>query len=672
MDFFAQQDVARRNTRVLLVLFIVAVFLLILLTNALFAAFLYFNQNYNVYGGLREGTAGFLSFFNWDRFGVIGLAITATVGLVVLVKWIQLATGGKAVAESMGGSRIIPGTRDRAERRCLNIVEELSLAANMPVPAVYVLNDERGINAFAAGITPADAVVGVTRGAIEQLRRHELQGVIAHEFSHILGGDMRLNIRLVAVLKGITFVGDVGYLLLRSSNRVRTGRGARNNQAAAAVPLLGLVLWCLGWIGGLVAGLIKSAISRQQEYMADASAVQYTRSTQGIGDALKVIGGYIPGTLVHAARATEMSHIFFGQIEHPLWHLFPTHPPLKNRIARIDPQWNGVYIKRKPNVYPTEPSRPGDAAVGVGRAALVAAAASALASHETAAGEPGDAPPAPDADFERVPEVPAKAESMPEIPTGLVQHSREPLGAQALVLALMLAENRDFAQEQLSLVATEGVQGLEALVNTVQPGVRALGPPRRLPLLEMCLPSLKSMSPAQYRRFKRILLKVIQADKRIELHEWCLFQLLRHYLDPEFIQVRPSRARYRKLENVAAHVCVVLSVLAREGDGDTLLQFRQGADALGLTHSRLLEPREASVAAFGKAVHELADLYPLLKPKLLKAMALTAAFDGVLNHTEREIISSVAAVMDCPGPDLEFLRHGATKSGQGAAQTLRT
>tara|TARA_R110002073_G_scaffold58668_5_gene148563 strand:- start:24073 stop:26046 length:1974 start_codon:yes stop_codon:yes gene_type:complete len=657
MDFFAQQDVARRNTRVLVLLFIFAVFLLILLTNALFAAFLYINQDYSVYGGLREGSAGFLSFFTWERFGGTGLAITATVGLVVLLKWIQLSTGGKAVAEGMGGSRILPQTRDHAERRCLNIVQELSLAANMPVPPVYVLNEERGINAFAAGITPADAVVGVTRGAIEQLKRHELQGVIAHEFSHILGGDMRLNIRLVAVLKGITFVGDVGYVLLRSSNRVRTGRSARNNQGAAAVPLLGLTLWLLGWIGGLVAGFIKSAISRQAEYLADASAVQYTRSTEGIGDALKVIGGYIPGTLIHAARATEMSHIFFGQIEHPLWHLFPTHPPLKSRIRRIDPNWNGEYIARKPNVYAAEPSRPGDAAVGVGRAALVAAAAaSALAAREGAAKGPVEPEFAPDADFVAAPEAREQAEAVPEIPAGLVRHSREPLGAQAIVLALMLAENRSVAQQQLKLTAEAGVQGLEALLNTVYPGVHALGPPRRLPLLEICLPALKAMSLPQYRRFKTTLLAVIQADQNIALHEWCLFQLLRHYLDPEFVQVRPSSARHRTLGKVSAQVRVVLSVLAHAGDGDADQQFRRGADVLGFTDMGLMDLHAAGVAAFGKAVHELADCYPLLKPRLLKAMAQTAAFDGTLNHTEREIIASVAAVMDCPGPDLESLR----------------
>ncbi len=159
---------------------------------------------------------------------------------MILVRWIQLSTGGKVVAESMGGVRILPQTRDKGERRCLNVVEEMALAANMPVPAVYVMNHERGINAFAAGIVPADAVVAVTRGTIDHLKRSELQGVIAHEFSHILNGDMRLNIRLAAMLKGITFVGDIGHILLRSTSRVRTGaqfqgpgRGAADTGPAA-------------------------------------------------------------------------------------------------------------------------------------------------------------------------------------------------------------------------------------------------------------------------------------------------------------------------------------------------------------------------------------------------------------------------------------------------------
>lgn len=642
MDFFAQQDQARRNTRWLVVLFLLSILLLVLLTNALVAAFLFFSQDYNIYSGSREGISGFLSYFSWARFGTIGAAISGTVAVVVLAMWVHLSTGGKTVAESMGGSRILPQSRDAAERRCLNVVEEMALAANMPVPAVYVLNDERGINAFAAGITPADAVVAVTRGAIEHLRRHELQGVIAHEFSHILNGDMRLNIRLAAMLKGITFIGDIGRVLLRSGTRIRTGNDARGR---AVLPLLGIALWLLGLIGGLSAGFIKAAISRQKEYLADASAVQFTRSADGIGSALKVIGGYIPGTLVHAARATELSHIFFGQVTHRLWQLFDTHPPLRERILRVDPQWDGQFIERKPSRYNWQKNRADAAAVGVGRAALVAAAAaSALADSAEASLEP-------DAEFDTdSTQLERETAAREDIPLAFVQHSHEPLGAQALVLALFTGEEPALHQAQLGIVAGAGIQGLELLTHTLHPGVLALGAPHRLPLLELCLPALKAMSAAQYQVFRHTLLQLIRADQHIELHEWCLFQLLRHYLDPEFLPTRHSRARYRKLEQVASPVQTVLSLLAHEGSGESAEVFRLGAQTVGLPELALMPRESCTIAGFSRAVITLADCYPLLKPRLLKAMTMAASSDGLLSATEWEIIASTAAVMDCPLP----------------------
>ena len=645
MDFFEQQDAARRNTRLLSLLFAVAVLLLILLTNLLVAGFLWFGQDYNLYVGSREGMQGFLSYFSWARFGSIGLAITATVALVVLVKWWQLSTGGKTVAENMGGTRIVPQTDDRAERRCLNVVQEIALAANMPVPAVYVLNSERGINAFAAGIAPTDAVVAVTRGTLEHLTRDELQGVIAHEFSHILNGDMRLNIRLAAMLKGITFVGDVGHFLLRASSRRRTG-GSSKRGNAAALPLLGLALWVLGWLGGLAAGFIKAAISRQKEYLADASAVQFTRHADGIGDALKVIGGYIPGTLVHAARANEMSHIFFGQIQHSLWQVFATHPPLESRILRIDPRWNGEYIKRKVRHYDDTPSRPGSGEVGVGRAALVAAAmASAADSLENTQEVVSDA------DFGPTPEaLEQELAQRHDLPTAFVQQSREPLGASALVLALLSSRDPSVFKKQLTLVENSHPQSMADMVYTVTPGVQQLAPPQRLPLLELCIPTLKSMSLAQYRVFKNTLLRVIQADSKTELFEWCFFQLVRHCLDPEFFAVKPSKPRFRSLKKVRQPIQVVISVLAHEGVGDAQRAFALGVSELGMNKLALMPREQCSVSLFSKSVHDLADCYPLLKPRLLKAMALAAAEDGVVCEVEREIIASIAAVMECPVP----------------------
>jgi Zn-dependent protease with chaperone function len=378
VDFFAQQDRARRNTRLLVALFMLAVLLLILLTNLLLAGFLWFAEDYNLYGGARRDFMGFLRQISLERFAIITLGVVSTVALVSFVRWMQLATGGQAVAESMGGRRVLRQSDSLEEIRALNIVEEMALAASMPVPALYVLPDERGINAFAAGITPADAVVAVTRGALLQLNRHELQGVVAHEFSHILNGDMRLGIRLVALLKGITFIGDVGHILLRSG-AYRSAAGTRRSKEGAALPVLGLGLLVIGWLGTLAAGFIKAAISRQKEFLADASAVQFTRSNEGIADALKVIGGFLPGSLVHAARAEEMSHIFFGEVRHHIWNLFETHPPLPLRIARLDPSWDGEYISRRERRYGEGELSADQVQAGVGREALVLAAAASLA-----------------------------------------------------------------------------------------------------------------------------------------------------------------------------------------------------------------------------------------------------------------------------------------------------
>ncbi|MEQ9464077.1 MAG: M48 family metalloprotease [Haliea sp.] len=650
MDFFAQQDLARRNTRLLTILFLAAVAALILLTNAMVAAFLWWGDGYNLYAGQRGSWREFLAYFNWARFGSIGLGVGATVALVALVKWLQLASGGKVVAEAMGGTRVLPQTLDPAERRCLNIVDEMALAAGMPVPPVYVMNGERGINAFAAGTTPADAVIGVTRGTITHLKRHELQGVIAHEFSHILNGDMRLNLRLAALLKGITFIGDVGHILLRSSRHHRTGNDRDRSTGGPALPLLGLGLWITGWLGGIAAGFIKAAISRQKEYLADACAVQYTRDNSGIANALKVIGGYIPGSLVHAARADEMSHIFFGQIRHQLWQLFATHPPLPRRIQRLDPQWNGRYIERRVEHYQEHARQPGAAEVGVGRAALVTAA---LAAAELAR-EQAPVDSAPDAEFACDPA--GQMEETPvchrQLPPAFVRFSHEPLGATALVVAILLSPQASVRDKQYGLLRDSGIQGLEDLAHTLQEGVAQLDPGQRLPLLELCLPALKSQSLAQYRRFKRTVLGVIRADRRTDLLEWCLYQLLRHYLDPEFIQVKPATPRHRSLDKVRYPLRMVLSMLAHHGSGEAVTTFRLAADELGYPRLQLLAAEDCSLEAFARSVQQLADCYPLLKPKLLKAMSRAASADGQLSPVERELLASIAAAMDCPLPDV--------------------
>lgn len=627
MDFFREQDVARRNSRLLTLLFIVAVGFLILLTNVVVAGALLIHE--------LDSSAQFnLTWFNWQFFWGISAAITTVIAVVVAINWARFAQGGQTVAEALGGRRANPATDDSYERRAQNIVQEIALAANMPVPPLFVLDEERGINAFAAGTTPGDAVVAITRGAMVQLTRDELQGVIGHEFSHILNGDMRLSIRLAAMLRGITFIGDMGSVLLRATARRRTRSSNSKNDAAAVALMAGLGLYVIGLLGGLMAGVIKSAISKQKEYLADASAVQFTRNPQGIANALKVIGGYTPGTLVHSARAEELSHLFFGQVKHRLWSLFATHPPLTTRIKRLDPTWDGAFIKRPVEHRALQPNMAAESGDAQAQRALAAAGLiNATATINPQTDEPPNTEP---------------AQSANALAPALLEDAQHPLGAMSLILALLW--HSDPNSRQLNAVQEANIRGLESLVRRRANEVASLPPQWRLPLIESCLPTLKTLSTEQYTQFRQLLLNVIRADGRIELFEWCLFQLLRHYLDPQYMRTRGARPRYKTMAEVKAPLATALGTLAILSSDDADAAFRRGAATVGLTLV-LPEKKSLDIRSFGQAIDQLANCYPLVKAPILKAMAAVARFDGVVCPRELTLIKAIAAVIDCPIPN---------------------
>ncbi len=336
-SFFENQDAARRNTSRLVVLFALAVVAIDAMLYALAVV---------LTGGQVDRVTGqaelILDWWQPELLLQISLLTLAVVALGSLYKISQLRAGGHVVAEALGGTPIPTDTRDREERKILNVVEEMAIAAGLPAPPVYVMEQEPGINAFAAGFSPSDAVIGVTRGCVRQLSRDEFQGVIAHEFSHILNGDMRLNIRLMGVLHGILLIGIIGYFLLRSSMYASIGRRNRDNSGMAMLAI-GFGLMAIGSVGTFFGTLIKASVSRQREFLADASAVQFTRNPLGIAGALKKIGGYQSGSLMQSPNAPESSHLFFSQgLRGGMQSLFATHPPLDERIARLDPSWQGA------------------------------------------------------------------------------------------------------------------------------------------------------------------------------------------------------------------------------------------------------------------------------------------------------------------------------------------
>ena len=344
-SFLQYQEQARKRTKWLVLLYalclccIVAVFYFIPVGTMWWAA-----TNGGRYVSPAEANA-----ILWQPqilLWVVGIVGTI-VGVASLGKTVQLSAGGAKVAESLGGRRVLPNTRDRAERRLLNVVEEMAIASRIAIPAVYVLDKEPGINAFAAGYSPSDASVTVTAGALEHFNREELQAVVGHEFSHILNGDMRLNIRLIATIFGIICIAVLGRIVARVGWEVlRTTRPRRSKDDNSGVAIglgiaaIGLAVWLIGSVGVFFGRLLQATISRQREWLADASSVQFTRNPHGMAAALKVIGASANHGLVQNPKAAEISHMFFAS---GFAGLFATHPPLEARIARYDPDFRGDY-----------------------------------------------------------------------------------------------------------------------------------------------------------------------------------------------------------------------------------------------------------------------------------------------------------------------------------------
>ncbi len=335
MNFFQAQDNARKKTWMLAMLFGAAVLTLLLLTN--FFVALAFG-----WAGMQTGMtfSQTIAQVPIDSWIWISLGVLGVIGVASLYKFFSISGGGRTIAEALGGSLIHQNTRDPQQRQLLNVVEEMALAAGMPVPPVYLI-PELSINAFAAGFNTDDAVIGINQGTLDQLSRDELQGVVAHEFSHILNGDTHINLRLIAILHGILFVGMIGYGLLRA------GGFSRRNGLPIVIAGVGLLI--IGYGGTFFGNLIKAAVSRQREFLADASAVQFTRHPEGIADALKKIGGFSMSSHMSNPAAEQASHMFFGAAAQKFsTSLMATHPPLEKRILAIEPGWNGTFLHNSP------------------------------------------------------------------------------------------------------------------------------------------------------------------------------------------------------------------------------------------------------------------------------------------------------------------------------------
>ncbi|MBS1269871.1 MAG: Protease HtpX [Gammaproteobacteria bacterium] len=642
MNFFESQDRVRKNTAKLIFLFALAVITLIIMTNLLvMMVFGYINSDQ-----LRDGET-LIRQMDWRTFVAVGAGVSVVILVGSLYKIMALSAGGKVVAESLGGQLIPRDTEDLNRRKLLNVVEEMAIASGTPAPPVYLLADEPGINAFAAGFSPRDAVIGVTQGAIDHLTRDQLQGVIAHEFSHTFNGDMRLNIRLMGVLNGILIVGIIGYYILYSTSFSRHRRGGDKN--AGGILALAIGLMVIGFAGTFFGGLIKASVSRQREYLADATAVQFTRNPSGIAGALKRIGGLEQGSKVANPGAPEISHAFFAQgISGFMQALAATHPPLAKRILRIDPHWDGNFDNSEKIDRPQDEVQAAKTETATREQTTKKVAAVAVGAAVT------DVMKAIDQIGNPKRETINYARSLiSELPGAVKEAAHEPYGARAVIYCLVLDKEQVVRAKQLKQLRDHADPDVAALTFSLMPRMNELDVKYRLPLIDIAIPALKQLSISQYKAFRGNLLALIEMDSKIDLLEWSLQKILFTHLDGQFFKLPRTPARYSRPAQVKKEIELILSVMAYAGQqnqSDAEKAFDSAAQSLELSEPALRARGEIRLSDVDAALEKLAGLKLLAKPRLLKACVASIVRDQRVLPVEVELLRAFSDVLGCPIP----------------------
>ena len=631
MDFFARQAAARRSSRAWLALFVLAVLLVVTaLTWLILIA--------------APGAPGSPDMLESGRFSLVdqvrespGLAAkTALFWLFVIAgasAWraLDLRDGGGSVAVSVGGTRVERDTRDPRLRRLHNIVEEMSIASGVTMPEVYVLERESAINAFAAGQNPANAAVAVTRGAVERLDREQLQGVIAHEFSHILNGDMRLNIRLIGWLFGLTFIALAGRTILRFGS----DSGSRSRDKGAGwLYVFALAMIVIGYLGALAGRILQAAVCRRREQLADASAVQFTRNPDGLKGALLKIAGIDRHGRLASSRAPEVAHMLFAA---GIDRVFATHPPLAERIRALDPGFDPATlelvakraIERAPPDTDLEQltSRMQETRFVV-EPAQVAEAVGRIAT----------------------PDIAEAARLRVELPASLHDFAESTGRARALVVALLLSRDAAVRAAQAGRLAAAG-EPLPSETAAAQAVADALDAHLRMPALLQLFPALRRL-PRDERRALLVLLRdLARADRRIDVHEFCLLSLLANSLRDELEASAPHGGM--SLQDVEQDIGTLFAVVAAHG-APTALETRRAYEA-GI--SRVLprhRPAFNAVSDWPPALHaaceRLARLHPYAKRSVVEGLVATIAHDGVMTLGEVDLLRAVCAVLQLPVP----------------------
>lgn len=600
MDFFDRQARAQRNTRWLVFYFLLAVLGIIAALQIAFTLIL--------------GKP----LLDLETLAYVSGGTIAVVVLGSLIKIAELSQGGRVVAAMLGGQPVDINTSDLNERKLVNIVEEMAIASGVPVPEIYLLPDT-AINAFAAGHGPGDTAIGVTRGCIEQLSRDELQGVIAHEFSHILHGDMRLNIRLMGLLNGILGLALVGGVMMRIARFMPMGSDSRDKRGGAGALILffiagGLALYLIGWIGVFFGKLIKAAVSRQREFLADSSAVQYTRNPDGIAGALWKIGRL--SSQLSSPRAEEASHMFFGNGLAESWFAaFATHPPIAERIHAVSPNFDPEKLEA---LKSPAPAAEGDSAA---------------------------------AGFQPVAQTALSA-----LPDFAAEAARNLHGACALIYALLLDRNEAARTAQLREVQFDDAMRAEVLALFARrAGISA---EQEITLAELAIPTLRHLSPQQYAEFRDNIRRLVESDRQINLLEFALQKALLRHLDLYFTRSTGTAVKYKSLLPLLPYVSVLLDGLTTVGQADPSARdaaYAAGVRELMLKPSAFAFPREdgCDLARIDAALDELAQAAPKIKQTVLSACRQAVLHDGKVPTEEYQLLRAIADTLDCPMPALQ-------------------
>ena len=660
MNFFAHQEQARRQTRRMLFLFALAVLVIVVAIDFVVIFALGIDSAHHPGGGAT-----------WSGIAAISVVVVVAILLGSLYRIATLGGGGAAVARQLGAMPIESGTDNFAYRRLRNVVEEIAIASGVPVPQIFVLEDEAAINAFASGYTPVDAAVTVTRGALDKLTRDELQGVIGHEFSHVLNGDMRLNIRLMGVVFGILVLATVGRKIAELSGRGRSRDGG-------GIVLFGIALFAIGYIGVVLARLIKASISRQREFLADASAVQFTRQTAGIAGALKKIGGLKEGSKLANANTEEIAHMLFGDgVGYSA--LFATHPPLRERILRLDPSFKAEELAAiaaawsQPVLVGDEGERSDLSISGFapatvvpkpasdGGIALPAAAASIALSPGSVVDQVGN----PGTDDRR------SAQTIhATIPQALREAAYRQEQAAPLIFALLLDARAEVRERQQGVLAQQCDAGACALVDTLAAQTANLHPMLRLPLAALAFPALRRRPRPQLTQFMGTLDALIDADGRVDLHEYCLAKLIGLQVIESMSPASALVIGRVKLPDASAEIASLLAIVAHYGNDDAAAAERAylaAVDQVLPGQALRYAPPTDWHGALDGALATLDRLAPAGKELLVAAITRAISDDGRVEIAESELLRIVCAAMHCPLPPI----LAAAEAGDAASATER-